>query len=282
MANVAPVANAKSYASRLPKGGTPADLYPLLEHFKQRFFCADSMKWCISGTWCTDPLPTRGRIRRTNDRERPQRAREQRPAERSRERAGKAPCAHPTVTKGTTERNSAQISRKRGIHSRKVCNVPTDTRQNLAMPRTFHCVIYLLRSIRNHSVSQRAFASRHGGKAHGFALYGRHRVAGKREGCVLSSAKINDTFRIIAISSREISVFFEEKEQSAKTCGLFLDSSLVWCFSSLVSAESRDPFPHSPPAALLARVDTLANGHAPAHRALNDFAFLAFTLHLHT
>ena len=30
------------------------------------------------------------------------------------------------------------------------------------------------------------------------------------------------------------------------------------------------------------RVDTLANGHAPAHRALNDFAFLAFTLHLHT
>ena len=50
--------------------------------------------------------------------------------------------------------------------------------QNLAMPRTFHCVIYLLGSIRNHSVSQRAFASQHGEKAHGFALYGRHRVAG--------------------------------------------------------------------------------------------------------
>lgn len=31
---------------------------------------------------------------------------------------------------------------------------------------------------RNHSVSQRAFASQHGEKAHGFALYGRHRVAG--------------------------------------------------------------------------------------------------------
>lgn len=150
------------------------------------------------------------------------------------------------------------------------------------MPRTFHCVIYLLGSIRNHSVSQRAFASQHGEKAHGFALYGRHRVAGKREGCVLSSAKIKDTFRIIAISSRKISVFFEEKEQSEKTCGLFLDSSLVLCFSSLVSAESRDPFPHSPPAALLARVDTPPSGHAPAHRALNDFAFLAFTLHLHT
>ena len=99
----------------------------------------------------------------------------------SRERAEKAPCAHPTVTKGTTERNSAQSSRKRGIHSRKVCNVPTDTRQNLAMPRTFHCVIYLLGSIRNHSVSQRAFASEHGEKAHGFTLYGRHRVAGKKE-----------------------------------------------------------------------------------------------------
>lgn len=33
---------------------------------------------------------------------------------------------------------------------------------------------------------------------------------------------------------------------------------------------------------LLARADTHPNGHAPAHRALNDFAFLAFTLHLHT
>lgn len=32
----------------------------------------------------------------------------------------------------------------------------------------------------------------------------------------------------------------------------------------------------------LTRVDTLANGHAPAHCALNDFAFLAFTLHLYT
>lgn len=54
---------------------TPVELYPLLERFKQRFFCADSMKWCISGTWCTDPLPTRGRISRTNDQERPQLAR---------------------------------------------------------------------------------------------------------------------------------------------------------------------------------------------------------------
>ena len=118
------------------------------------------------------------------------------------------------------------------------------------MPRTFHCVIYLLGSIRNHSVSQRAFASQHGEKAHGFALYGRHRVAGKREGCVLSSAKINNTFRMIAISSRKILLFFDEKERPAKTSGLFLDSSLVLCFSSLVSAETRDPFPRSPPTAV--------------------------------
>ena len=117
------------------------------------------------------------------------------------------------------------------------------------MPRTFHCVIYLLGSIRNHSVSQRAFASQHGEKAHGFALYGRHRVAGKRESCVLSSAKINDTFRIAAISSRNLSFFLDKKERPRKTCGLFPDSSLVLCFSSLVSAESRDPFPHSPPMA---------------------------------
>lgn len=92
---------------------TPAEPYPLLERFKQRFFCADSMKWCISGAWCTDPLPTMGRISRTNDRERPQRAREQRPAERSRERVEKSSCAHPTVTKGTAERNSTQWSKAR-------------------------------------------------------------------------------------------------------------------------------------------------------------------------
>lgn len=54
---------------------TPAELYPLLERFKQRFFCADSMKWCISGAGCTDPPPTRRRIRRTNDQERLQLAR---------------------------------------------------------------------------------------------------------------------------------------------------------------------------------------------------------------
>lgn len=89
------------------------------------------------------------------------------------------------------------------------------------MPRTFHCVIYLLGSIRNHSVSQRAFASQHGEKAHGFALYGRHRVAGKREGCVLSSAKIKDTFRIIAILSRKTPLFFDKKNELQKQVDFF-------------------------------------------------------------
>lgn len=49
---------------------------------------------------------------------------------------------------------------------------------------------------------------------------------------------------------KKISLFFDEKEQVAKTSGLFLESSLVLCFSSLVSAESRNPFPRSPPAAV--------------------------------
>ena len=139
-----------------------------------------------------------------------------------------------------------------------------------------------LGSIRNHSVSQRAFASQHGEKAHGFALYGRHRVAGiKGRLCFIKRKDKGYISNNRNFKQKNID-FFDEREQPAKTCGLFLDSSLVLCFSSLVSAESRNPFPHSPPTALLARADTPPSGHAPAHRALNDFAFLAFTLHLHT
>ena len=121
------------------------------------------------------------------------------------------------------------------------------------MPRTFHCVIYLLGSIRNHSVSQRAFASQHGEKAHGFALYGRHRVAGKREGCVLSSAKINDTFRIIAISNRKIPVFFE-KRTVGKNLWTFsrFESCFVFFFPRF-SGKSRS-------------LSTLATGSAPRTR----------------
>ena len=41
------------------------------------------------------------------------------------------------------------------------------------------------------------------------------------------------------------------------------------------------PFAHGVAHCFLLRTALRANGHAPAHRALSEFEFLAFTLHLH-
>ena len=71
MANVAPSRTLNPTRVALPKGGTPAEQYPLLERFKQRVLCRFD-EWCISGAGCTDPPPTRRRISRANDQERPQ------------------------------------------------------------------------------------------------------------------------------------------------------------------------------------------------------------------
>ena len=108
------------------------------------------------------------------------------------------------------------------------------------MPRTFHCVIYLLGSIRNHSVSQRAFASQHGEKAHGFALYGRHRVAGikgrlcfiKRKGKEYISNNRNFKQKNIA--------FLRRKRTSCKNKWTFsrFESCFVFFFSRF-SGKSR-------------------------------------------
>ena len=66
-----------------------------------------------------------------------------------------------------------------------------------------------------------------------------------------------------------------------KNCGLSFETPLLFSsFSPLFW--KRRPSLHSrcrplfPP-----RTSVRANGHAPAHRALSEFEFLAFTLHLH-
>ena len=41
------------------------------------------------------------------------------------------------------------------------------------------------------------------------------------------------------------------------------------------------PFAHGVTHCFLIRTALRANGHAPAHRALSEFEFLAFTLHFH-
>ena len=83
--------------------------------------------------------------------------------------------------------------------------------------------------MRNHSVSQRAFASQHGEKAHGFALYGRHRVAGikgrlcfiKRKGKVYISNNRN-------FKQKNID-FFSMKENSRQKLVDFFSIRVLFC-----------------------------------------------------
>ena len=147
------------------------------------------------------------------------------------------------------------------------------------MPRTFHCVIYLLGSIRNHSVSQRAFASQHGEKAHGFALYGRHRVAGIKGRLCFIKRKYKQYISNDRNFKQKNTAFLRRKRTDGKNLWTFsrFESCFVFFFSRFSGKSGSLSILAT--AALLARVDTPPNGHAPAHRALNDFAFLAFTLH---
>ena len=52
-------------------------------------------------------------------------------------------------------------------------------------------------------------------------------------------------------------------------------------FSPRFFGKDARPFAHGVAHCFLLRTALRANGHAPAHRALSEFEFLAFTLHLH-
>lgn len=122
------------------------------------------------------------------------------------------------------------------------------------MPRTFHCVIYLLGSIRNHSVSQRAFASQHGEKAHGFALYGRHRVAGIKGRLCFIKRKDKRYISNNRNFNQKNTTFLRLKRMTGKNLWTFsrFESCFVFFFSRF-SGKSRS-------------LSTLATGGAPRTR----------------
>ena len=65
------------------------------------------------------------------------------------------------------------------------------------------------------------------GGARPFALYRHRSAARRREGCVLSSAKIKVFFRMRAVLSKENGMKNGMDEMCEKSCGLSFDSSLL-------------------------------------------------------
>ena len=66
-----------------------------------------------------------------------------------------------------------------------------------------------------------------------------------------------------------------------KTCGLSFETPLLFSSFSPLFLKRRTLLPHPAIRRFLLRTSVRANGHAPAHRALSEFAIPAFTLHLH-
>ena len=66
-----------------------------------------------------------------------------------------------------------------------------------------------------------------------------------------------------------------------KNCGLSFETPLLFSSFSPFLLKRRTLLPHPAIRRFLLRTSVRANGHAPAHRALSEFEFLAFTLHLH-
>ena len=66
-----------------------------------------------------------------------------------------------------------------------------------------------------------------------------------------------------------------------KNCGLSFETPLLFSSFSPLLLKRRTLLPHPAIRRFLLRTSVRANGHAPAHRALSEFEFLAFTLHFH-
>ena len=76
--------------------------------------------------------------------------------------------------------------------------------------------------------------------------------------------------------------FFENRERSNKNLWTFLRNFPSFLFFLPAFWGKRRTFlPHPGIRRFLLRSFVRANGHAPAHRALSEFAIPAFTLHLH-
>ena len=121
-------------------------------------------------------------------------------------------------------------------------------------PRTRHGLTHLLGRMRNHSLSQRAFASQHGEKSHGFALYGRHRVAGIKGRLCFIKRKDKQYISNNRNFNQKNTAFLRQERTSGKNKWTFsrIESCFVFFFSRF-SRKSRS-------------LSTLATGGAPRTR----------------
>lgn len=82
------------------------------------------------------------------------------------------------------------------------------------------------------SVSQRAFAPEGRKKHLDFALYGCRSTAGRKESCVLSSAKVRIQFRIVEGFIRKVFRFSRMGRDGIKNSGLSCETPLLFSSSS--------------------------------------------------
>lgn len=75
--------------------------------------------------------------------------------------------------------------------------------------------------------------------------------------------------------------FLRMRRGRIKTCGLSYETSLLFSSSCPLFWKDARAFADHDTRRFLIRTSVRANGHAPAHRALREFAIPAFTLHLH-
>ena len=131
------------------------------------------------------------------------------------------------------------------------------------------------------SANQRAFALTHRRKP-GDSRYMDTAERRKRGGCVLSRAKVLILFRIDAVLRKKNFNTIEKQKTSPQN---------KWTFFRIlpIFRPNHAPFrehptfgglPSSPPR-FPTCTDTPERTRAHAHRALSEFSFLAFTLHLH-
>ena len=105
---------------------------------------------------------------------------------------------------------------------------------------------------------------------------------GKRGGCVLSRAKLLILFRIDAIFQKKIFNTIEKQRASAQNKWTFFRTLPIFRphHTPFREKPTFGGLPSSPPR-FPTCTDMPERTRTHAHRALSEFAFLAFTLHLH-
>ena len=82
--------------------------------------------------------------------------------------------------------------------------------------------------------------------------------------------------------ARKMLHFLSTGRDRIKTCGLSYETPLLFSSSSPFLGKRCTLLPNPTIRRFFLRSFVRADGHAPAHRALSEFAIPAFTLHLHT